>query len=487
MSAFDHDVAVIGGGPAGLAAAAAAAEQGLDTVLVDEQPTLGGQIYRNIEAISAKGGEQLDLLGEEYAHGASLVRVFQNSGAKHISGASVWEVEQDGTIGILKDERAALVRARRVIIAAGAMERPVAIPGWTKPGVMTAGAAQTLLKAADVVPDGPAVIAGSGPLIYLVAWQLTKAGANLSAVLDTTPRRNYVAALPALAGLFGSISQLRKGRRWIAETRAAGVKFISRVSHLAALGDEHLSAVTYTAGGRSQRIEAEVLLLHQGVVPNGQLALSIDCDQRWDERQACWHTATDEWGATSVEAVAVAGDCVGIGGAVVAEHRGRLAGLDAAHRLGKIDLAARDRLAAPSRSGARSQAGLRKFLDTLYRPTDEFLVPPGDDVMVCRCEEITAGEIREVGAHGAMGPNQAKAFTRAGMGACQGRMCGLTVAAIIGQARGMAPAEVGFYRVRPPLKPLTVGQLADLSGVGREVAALDAMPSKLNKNQTDNA
>jgi NADPH-dependent 2,4-dienoyl-CoA reductase/sulfur reductase-like enzyme len=487
MTDFDHDVAVIGGGPAGLAAAATAAEHGLDTVLLDEQAALGGQIYRNIEAVGAGDGERLELLGADYAHGSSLVRAFRASGAEHLPGTSVWEIETDGTVGLLRDGRAALVRARRIVIAAGAMERPVAIPGWTKPGVMTAGAAQTMLKSADAVPDGPLVIAGSGPLIYLVAWQLAKAGASLSAVLDTTPRGNYLNAIKTMAGVLGSISQLRKGRRWIAETRQAGVKFISWVGHLEALGDDRLEAVGYTAGGRRHRIDTGLLLLHQGVVPNGQLAMSIDCRQRWDELQACWHTETDEWGATSLDSVAVAGDCGGIGGAVVAEHRGRLAGLDAAYRLAKIEMGTRDRLAAGALSSIRKEAGLRRFLDTLYRPAEEFLAPPGNHVVVCRCEEVTAGELREVAAHGCMGPNQAKAFTRAGMGPCQGRMCGLAVAAIIGRARGMAPAEVGYTRVRPPLKPLTVGQLADLSGVGREVAALDAMPTKPGQGDSDGA
>ncbi|MDH3236552.1 MAG: (2Fe-2S)-binding protein, partial [Alphaproteobacteria bacterium] len=175
---------------------------------------------------------------------------------------------------------------------------------------------------------------------------------------------------------------------------------------------------------------------------------------------------------------AVAGDAGGIGGARVAEHRGRLAGLDAACRLGKIDAATRDRLSAPELAGLKQTAGLRRFLDTLYAPAPAFLAPARDDVVVCRCEEVTAGELRQVAAHGCMGPNQAKAFTRAGMGPCQGRMCGLTVAAVIAGARGLAMEEVGAYRVRPPLKPLTVGQLAELEGVGREVAALDAMPTK---------
>ena len=486
MTRAAYDVAVIGGGPAGLAAATASAEHKLKTVLFDEQPTLGGQIYRNIEAVAAGNCGLFNLLGDEYAHGLALVRAFRASSAKHAPETSVWEIEPDGTLGILREGRAALIGARRVIIAVGAMERSVAIPGWTKPGVMTVGAAQTLLKAANAVPVGPVVLAGSGPLLYLVAWQLTKAGVVVTAILETTPRANYGAALPKLLGALGALNQIRKGRRWIAEIRSAGVKIEKDVTAVAAIGGDRVEAVEYVTGRSRMRIETPLLLLHEGVVPNVQLAASIDCAHQWDDVQACWRTVTDVWGATSVNTVAVAGDAGGIGGARIAEHRGRLAGLDAALRLGTIDADTRDRLAAPNFAAMKKLAGLRRFLDALYVPAEDVL-SPADDVIVCRCEEVTAGELREVAAHGCMGPNQAKAFTRAGMGPCQGRMCGLTVAGVIARARKLPVAEVGAFHVRPPLKPLTVGQLAELQGVGREVAALDAMPTKPNENDADGA
>ncbi|MYG50866.1 MAG: NAD(P)-binding protein [Rhodospirillaceae bacterium] len=477
MTAFRHDVAVVGAGPAGMAAATAAAELGLDTVLFDEQPAPGGQIYRNVEANRDAGSGLAGLLGDDYVRGRRLAEAFRAGSAAYAPGTSVWEIEPDGTVGTLRDGRAALVRARRIVVSAGAMERPVPIPGWTLPGVMTAGAAQTLLKAADAIPDGPVVLAGSGPLHYLVAWQLVSAGAEIRAILDTTPRANTRAALAQLPGALGQLAQIRKGRRWIAGIRAAGVRFVRHVSALAAVGTDRLDAVDYEADGRKERIETPLLLLHQGVVPNNQLADSIDCARRWDNVQACWHTQADAWGATSVDTVAVAGDCAGIGGALAAEHRGRLAGIDAAARLGKIDAGTRDRLSREPLAALRRLAGLRRFLDTLYAPAAPFL-SPRDEVVVCRCEGVTAGELRDVAAHGCMGPNQAKAFTRAGMGPCQGRMCGLAVANVIAGARGRPVAEIGAFRVRPPVKPLTVGQLADLEGVSRDIASLDAMPTR---------
>ncbi len=484
MSARDWDLAIIGAGPAGMAAAVEAAEAGLRTVVFDEHAAPGGQIYRGLERVAAERPDDFDFLGQDYRGGAGLVRSFRDCAAEYVPGASIWEIAADGTLGVVQPSGARLVTAHRILIAAGAMERPVPIPGWTLPGVMAAGAAQILLKASGIVPAVPTVLAGSGPLLYLVGRQLLEAGAPLIAVLQTTPRANYWRALRHLPGALRSSDQLAKGWRWIRRMKAKGVAFHKAVGGVRAEGRDRLERVEFRVGGEKRSVTAGLLLLHEGVVPNHQMALAAGCDQDWDGDQHCWRTRTDLWGATSVEGIAVAGDCGGIGGAVIAEHQGRLAGLDAACRGGAIDGASRDRRASPSRRAIARLGGLRYFLDALYAPAREVLVPPDDATVVCRCEEVTAGQIREVVAHGCAGPNQAKAFTRAGMGPCQGRMCGLATSAVIAAARGVGMAEVGHFNVRPPLKPITVGQLADLEGVGREVAALDAMPTRPKADDT---
>jgi NADPH-dependent 2,4-dienoyl-CoA reductase/sulfur reductase-like enzyme len=183
----------------------------------------------------------------------------------------------------------------------------------------------------------------------------------------------------------------------------------------------------------------------------------------WDETGYCWRAATDPWGATSLPDLAAAGDCAGIRGAEAAPHAGRLAALDAAHRLGRIDRKMRDLLAAQARHALARLAGLRRFLDLLYRPRAEVLSPQDPKVVVCRCEEVTVADLQAAVALGCQGPNQAKAFTRCGMGPCQGRLCGLTAAAVIARARGRPVAEVGHQKVRPPLAPVTLGDLAALA------------------------
>ena len=186
-----YDLVVIGGGPAGLAAASLAARAGVQTVLFDENPGVGGQIYRGITATPVSDRV---ILGDEYWAGAALAAEAQASGATIVNGATVWSLDPTRLVGVSIAGQARLIQARRVIIATGSLERPFPIPGWTLPGVMTAGAAQTALKAQGLVPAGRTVMAGSGPLLWLLAAQLLRAGARIEAILDTTPRVNWLRA-----------------------------------------------------------------------------------------------------------------------------------------------------------------------------------------------------------------------------------------------------------------------------------------------------
>lgn len=452
-----YDLAVIGAGPAGLAAATLAARFGLDTVLFDEQPAPGGQIYR---AVTEATVHETALLGPDYWRGRDLADAFRASRAQHVPGTVVWNVSRDCEIGISNSAGARLLSARHIILATGALERPFPIPGWTLPGVMACGAAQVLLKGSGLVPDGRIVLAGTGPLLWLLAAQLLRARVKIEALLDTTPPSNWRAALPHLPAFMLS-SYARKGFGLLREVKRQ-VRVVGGVKTLSADGGSRLEEVSYRRGdGRKMRIPVDMLLLHQGVVPNINLASSIGCEQRWDAVQLCFLPVTDQWGMSTIPEIVIAGDGAGIGGAIAAEHRGRLAALNVAHRLGRIDEADRDREAAPHRAAlARAERG-RRFLDLLYQPARAFRVPHAD-TLVCRCEEVTAQQVQDAIALGCPGPNQLKAFLRCGMGPCQGRLCGLTVTEMIAQARDESPAEIGYYRLRPPVKPITVAELASL-------------------------
>jgi NADPH-dependent 2,4-dienoyl-CoA reductase/sulfur reductase-like enzyme len=203
--------------------------------------------------------------------------------------------------------------------------------------------------------------------------------------------------------------------------------------------------------------------LHEGVIPNTQVSLALQLDHHWDEAQLCWRPTLDEWGRTSLPNIAIAGDGGGIAGAEAAALSGRLAALDAACALGRMAEAERDRRAGPIQAAQRRELALRPLLDALYRPHLSVLVPPDDETIACRCEEVPVGRIRRAVRLGAPGPNQMKAFTRCGMGPCQGRICGPIVSAVIAEARGVPIAEIGTYRPRAPYKPITVGTIAALA------------------------
>jgi len=454
-----YQIAVVGAGPAGIAAATVAAEHGASVILLDEQPKAGGQIYRGVAEQTIK---DRTILGVDYYKGCGLVEELAASEVEHVGGATVWQVSPEHEIGVSKGGVAQLLTADRVIIATGAQERPFPIPGWTLPGVISAGGAQVLLKSSGLaVPD--AVFAGTGPLLYLVAYQYMMAKIPIRAILDTTPWANSLAALPNLPAALVNLGTLMKGRGWIARLKQAGIPFIKGVTDLRLIGDDAVAGIEYRRRDRWQRIDTAHVLLHQGVVPNTNLAMAAGCAHRWSEAQLCWHAVTDAWASSDVSGIAIAGDGASIAGARASEYGGRITALNALHQCGQLDMAKRDFLAEPFRHALASEVRMQPFLDALFRPSRQFRIPTDDETLVCRCEEVPAALVRQSVELGCTGPNQLKSFSRCGMGPCQGRFCGLTVCEMIAEARGVPVSEIGSMRTRPPVKPLMLGELADLT------------------------
>jgi NADPH-dependent 2,4-dienoyl-CoA reductase/sulfur reductase-like enzyme len=453
-----HDAVVIGAGPAGMAAAATTARLGLKTLLLDEQPRVGGQIYRNLEGTTSSVAS---LLGEDYTGGRALVDDLRASGAEVRHSAFVWDVSQDLCVTGVADGRTFQVRPRELIAAVGAMERASPLPGWTLPGVMNAGAAQIAMKSDGVVPVGPVVLAGSGPLLLQVACQLVDAGSEVAALVETTSARARIDAIRHLPRALRAPAYLLKGAKMLMRLRAAGVRRYAGATDLRVDGTDSATALRFSRGSARHVIAADLLLLHHGVITNTQLSRLLRVEHAWSKAQQCWNVVCDPYGQTSLPGFRVAGDGAAIAGALAARESGALAALGAAHALGRLDALEVRRRSAPHLRKLASHQAIRPFLDALYRPP-EFISNPPDETIVCRCEEVTAGRIREMARLGCRGPNQTKFFSRCGMGPCQGRICGTPVTQILARTLSALPSEVGAYRVRSPLKPVPLSVIAAL-------------------------
>jgi len=451
------DLVILGAGPAGMAAAARAAGLGLSVLVLDEQPRAGGQIYRDVGRTTMA---QRAILGTGYAKGAALTKSLNHPNITHLTEAVVWQIDPSGEVTFSRNGRADVAQGKRVLIANGALERAMPIPGWTLPGVMTAGAAQILLKSAAMVP-GRAVLVGAGPLLYLIAVQMVRAGVPPLALVETQTRADFLDSLRHLPGALLGWRYLWKGAMMLAVLRKANVRRFKGASEIEILGDDHAQAVRFSHQGKEHQISADVVLLHHGVVPNTQASQSLRLVHDWNQRQRAFCPRVDRWGRSSAPNIFVVGDGVGIGGAKAAVLYGELAAMEVARDLGWLGEGDRDLSARPLQGRLWYELAARPFLDIAFPAFSEALAP-ADTTIICRCEEVKAGDIRRYAGLGCLGPNQTKAFGRAGMGPCQGRYCGLTVTELLAAHHDLPQDQVGAYRIRAPLKPVTLAEIAGL-------------------------
>ena len=259
-----------------------------------------------------------------------------------------------------------------------------------------------------------------------------------------------------------------KGLKYQLQLKQAGVPFYNGVTDLSAVGKASITAVEFTHRSRRKRIETPLLMSHFGVIPDSHLSRSTGCHHYWDPSQLCWRANIDQWSNSSIAGIAIVGDSAGIGGAVAAQHAGRLAGLESAHLLGCISSKERDENAREDRRWLAEDLNVRPFLEALFRPSPGLLAEPKNETLICRCEEITAGTIRQAIQAGHHDPNQIKFLTRCGMGPCQGRQCDNAISQLVAHELGNDIGQNESYRIRPPIRPLTIQQLANLQEAGEE-------------------
>jgi len=454
-----YDLIIIGAGPGGLAAAVTAERLGLKTLVVDEQPEPGGQIYRSMERSRS---ENAHVLGKDYFAGKKLVESFRDSGVAYMPNTTVLNIANNFDLDLLSEGTMQRVHGTRLLLGIGAVERPVPMKNWTLPGVMGAAAADILFKSANMTPDEPVVLAGSGPLLLQAACHLVDNGVKIAAMVETASLKDYIKATPFLPKALLRCSYLIKGLQMRLKVKKAGVPLYIGCRDLEVIGNDRAEGMRFTYRGKQMNIAAKSVLLHEGVVPNLRLSQALNCKHEWYEPQRYWKPLLDLWGQTSIENISVAGDAAGIGGGPMAAIRGHLAAIDSAYKLQKITESKRNSLAIKHKKKLKREEWIRPFLDHVFPPNHQTLSPKDDETMVCRCEEITAGQIREAIAQGASHPAQIKGKTRAGMGPCQARMCSATISEIIADSCSIDIVEVGSLRVRTPLKPLSIEQYATM-------------------------
>jgi len=440
------DLAVIGAGPAGAHAAMAAAEAGVDCIVLDEAEAAGGQVYRAPVAKPSK-------LKSETVEGDRLRADLRYSGARLAFGRRVWLIERGFVIHAVSQGGRERLEAEKLILATGTTERVIPFPGWTTPGVIGLAATTILLKSQATLPGRRTLVAGCGPLLTAVAAGILDLGGEVVAVLDRAPRSRWLKALPRLAS---HPDLLGRGIGWWAKLLRARVPVLhdSDIGEVTAVDD---GLVVKTKGG--EPFACDAVAVGHGLTPSTDITRLLGVGHRFAPELGGWVPEQDAFGRTNVDGLLVCGDGAGVRGAAAAALAGRLAALAVARDLGRIDQA-RFEAEASAIQAALTKAGRfggAMAAMTAPRADDVFGLAP--DTIVCRCEDVNRGQIERAIEDGADTIDQLKAWTRAGMGPCQGRMCGEAVAGLL--ARHVGGREtVGLWTGRPPLRPVAVADLA---------------------------
>lgn len=471
------DLIVVGAGPAGLSAALTAAEHGLHVVVVDEQHDVGGQIFRQPPQTFRSPPSSAF---KSYAFGEPLLeRARRSKAIEWRLGRAAWGVFQPPgggrvRLAISQADDTELLEGRSLLIATGAYDLPVAFPGWTLPGVMSAGGIQTLAKSQFLRAGKRFVLAGSHPLLLLVADLLVQAGGEVLEVAIARPKpavNELLAGWPAVPGHFRLLAQTATALRNL-QRHGVPVRFGTLV--LRAQGDDAVQRVTlcdadnewHARPGTERVLQADTLVVGYGLLASSELARQAGCAVQWRPAEGGWIVQHDERMRTTVDPVYVAGEPAGVNGAEVAFLEGRLAALNIV--AGIRGEAPSEAQAAALRQTTRAIAKARRFTDVVLRffepRLDALARLAADDTVICRCEEVPAGTVREfLGDNPHVSDvNSVKLACRTGMGYCQGRYCQHTVAHLLAQARGTEVGCLGVFAAQAPIKPVSVIALAHL-------------------------
>ncbi len=435
------DLLVIGGG------ASTAAEAGLNVVLIDERAKPGGQFFKqpgDSHRFAARIAEDVQV-----AEGRARVERARRAGIEIISGAEAWGAFAPMTIGVTTPEASLIFKPQRLLIATGAYERGLPVPGWTLPGVMTTGAAQTLLKTDGVLPGKRVLVCGNGPLNLQVALELARAGAKVVAIAELAQRPGVANASALLRMLTTSFDLATQGRAMLAELRRRDIPLL----YGQALTRVEPGLVAFV--GR-QRFEVDAVLMGYGFMPSNELLRALGCKHRFDAARGYLVTERSDDCETSLPGIYAVGDCCGLGGAPAASEEGVIAGAAIARALGRrVD----ESKIATARVALSKHRRFQEALWQVFAAPRPHVEHADRETIVCRCEDVTLGAIEATLGDGVPAIGEVKRRTRLGMGRCQGRYCAPALGALLAARHGRVADELGFFAPRVPAKPVSISDL----------------------------
>lgn len=452
-----HSAVIVGAGPAGIRAAEVLAQAGVTPIVIDEAPKPGGQIYRQQPDGFTRAADAL--YGFEHRKASALhhtANTLITSGRiDYRPETLVWDAD-DQYLYVTCHGKHDSIPYDRLILATGATDRVLPFEGWTLPGVYTLGGAQIALKYQGCAIGNTVVMAGTGPLLYLLAYQYRKAGANVAAVLDTSP---FPAVMTGLRAFAADARLMSKGLYYMIWLRARGVRIVHDVSAFQVNGGNRVESISWRTGtgpaSSQQTLSCDAVACGFGLRSENQLAALLGCDFVFDEQDGAWQPQVNEHGQSSRPNVYLAGDGMRIGGADMAELTGRHCAYGLLHDLTvAYDMKQSTKLAKRIKRGRQT----RRLIDAMFAPPTHWLDTASDALLVCRCEEIRAGDIRQMlQSDTQAGLNRMKALSRVGMGRCQGRMCAAGAAQLLAHEQGIPLSCVERLRNQPPVKPIPIG------------------------------
>jgi thioredoxin reductase len=462
----ETELIIVGGGPGGIAAAIMAAQAGLEVTLLDENASLGGQVYRRPEKgfrLTGQAG-----FGPDCKEAQALLNRFDllKDKIRHLNNAMVWGIFKDRKLAFVRNGVSFTLGFNQLVVATGAYDRPVPFPGWTLPGVFTAGGAQKLVKSDRVLPGRRILLAGTGPLQLVLAHQIIEAGGKIEAILEAGRiGRNW---LRGLKGAWGNWPFLTEGIRYLRSIRKAGVPLLRSHMILEARGGEQVEAAVISEvdgnwrpkADRARTIEVDAICIGYGLVSSSEMSLLAGCEHFYDPGRGGHIPVRKPNLETSVPGIFAIGDGAGVAGRKVAVEEGAIAGLSAAAALGCMSKSEAQRRIKRHQGQLLKINRLRKFLDDISFPRVGLYELAADDTVICRCEEVTLAQVNAALGKNTLHLKDLKRMTRLGMGSCEGRMCGPAMVELMRHRLDVSPEDVGYLMPRPAIKPVALGALA---------------------------